>query len=173
MKAQFSEVGPMSDSLWRPVVLFLDLFICWEYLYVVESSIWGFWVCLRRTVQHVGSSSLLFRHHLLSDSLQTHGLQHARPPCPSPFPRICPGSWIGDAIWPSHPLSSPSPYSVSLFQHQGLFRVGCLHQLAKVLEPPDQGWNPCSLLWKHVVLTIGLPGKSQQSFGLIFLKKYI
>ena len=33
--------------------------------------------------------------------------------------------WVSDAIWPSHPLSSPSPLAFNLFQHQGLFqRVG-------------------------------------------------
>ena len=43
--------------------------------------------------------------------------------------------WIGDAIQPSHPLSSPSPPAVSLSQHQGLFQwVGCLHQVTEVLE---------------------------------------
>ena len=29
----------------------------------------------------------------MSDSLQPHGLQHARPPCPSPNPRVHPKSW--------------------------------------------------------------------------------
>ena len=29
--------------------------------------------------------------------------------------------WVGDAIQPSHPLSSPSPPAFSLSQHQGLF----------------------------------------------------
>ena len=42
---------------------------------------------------------------------------------------------VGDAIQPSHPLSSPSPPAFSLFQHQDLFhRVSSLHQVAKVLE---------------------------------------
>ena len=31
--------------------------------------------------------------------------------------------WVGDAIQPSHPLSSPSPPTFNLFQNQGLFRV--------------------------------------------------
>ena len=31
--------------------------------------------------------------------------------------------WIGDAIQPSHPLSSPFPPDVSLSQHQGFFPV--------------------------------------------------
>ena len=28
------------------------------------------------------------------DSLRPHGLQHARPPCPSPAPRVCPNSCL-------------------------------------------------------------------------------
>ena len=43
--------------------------------------------------------------------------------------------WVGDAIQPSHPLSSPSPSAFNLSQHQGLFKwVSSLHQAAKVLE---------------------------------------
>ena len=43
--------------------------------------------------------------------------------------------WVGDAIQPSHPLSSPSPPALNLSQHQGLFRwVRFSHQVAKVLE---------------------------------------
>ena len=42
---------------------------------------------------------------------------------------------VGDALQPSHPLSSPSPPTFNLFQHQGLFKwVSSLHQVAKVLE---------------------------------------
>ena len=54
------------------------------------------------------------------DSLQPHGLQHTRPTCPSPTPRVhsnsCP--WVGDAIHPSHPLLTPSPPAFNLSQHQ-------------------------------------------------------
>ena len=43
--------------------------------------------------------------------------------------------WVGDAIQPSHPLSSPSPPAFNLSQHQGLFQwVSSLDQVAKVLE---------------------------------------
>ena len=43
--------------------------------------------------------------------------------------------WVGDAIQPSHPLSSPSP-ALNLSQHQGLFQwvSSSPHQVAKVLE---------------------------------------
>ena len=41
----------------------------------------------------------------------------------------------GDAIMPSHPLSSPSPPALNLSQHQGLFKwVSSSHEVAKVLE---------------------------------------
>ena len=43
--------------------------------------------------------------------------------------------WVGDAIQPSHPLSSPSPPAFNLSQHQGLFQwVSSSHQGAKALE---------------------------------------
>ena len=43
--------------------------------------------------------------------------------------------WVGDAMKPSHPLSSPSPPAFNLSQHQGLFKwVSSSHQVAKVLE---------------------------------------
>ena len=43
--------------------------------------------------------------------------------------------WVGDAIQPSHPLSSPSPPVFNLSHHKGLFQwVSYSHQVAKVLE---------------------------------------
>ena len=78
---------------------------------------------------------LLFSSQVVSNSSQPHGLQHARLPCPSSSPWICPSWWICGAIQPSHPLSPASPSDFSLSQHQGLFQwVSCLHQEAKVLE---------------------------------------
>ena len=42
---------------------------------------------------------------------------------------------VGDAIQPSHPLSSPSFPAFNLSKHQGLFKwLSSLHQVAKVLE---------------------------------------
>ena len=43
--------------------------------------------------------------------------------------------WVGDAIQPSHPLSSPSPPAPNPSQHQSLFQwVNSLHEVDKVLE---------------------------------------
>ena len=55
--------------------------------------------------------SVQFSHSVLSDSLQPHELQHARPPCPSPTPGVhsnsCPPSrWCHPAV-----SSSVVPFS--------------------------------------------------------------
>ena len=82
-------------------------------------------------------SSVQFSHTVVSDSLQPHELQHARPPCPSPTPGV-PQTHVhrvGDAIQLSHPLSSPSPPVSNPSQHQALFQlVNSSHEVAKVLE---------------------------------------
>ena len=53
-------------------------------------------------------SSVQFNCSVMSESLWPHGLQHARPPCPSPTPRVysnsCPLSW-----W-CHPTISSSVF---------------------------------------------------------------
>ena len=49
---------------------------------------------------------------------------------------------VGDAIQPSHPLSSPSPPALNLSQHQGLYQwVGSLHHVAKGLELQHQSFQ--------------------------------
>ena len=49
---------------------------------------------------------------------------------------------VGDAIQPSHPLSSPSPPAFNLSQHQGLFQwVSSSHEVAKVLELQHQSFQ--------------------------------
>ena len=53
------------------------------------------------------------------------------------FPELAqtPVHRVGDAIQPSHPLSSPSPPAFNLSQHQGLFQwVSSSHQVTKVVE---------------------------------------
>ena len=68
--------------------------------------------------------SVQFSCSVVSDSLRSHRLQHARLPCPSPTPGVYLNSrpLSRDAIQPSHPLSSPSPPAFNLSQHQGLFQ---------------------------------------------------
>ena len=69
-------------------------------------------------------SSLQFSHSVVSDSLQPHESQHTRPPCPSPTTGVYEthAHQVGDAIQPSHPLSSPPLPAPNPSQHQGLFQ---------------------------------------------------
>ena len=82
-------------------------------------------------------SSVQFSCSVMSASLWPHGLQHARPTCPSPTPGVysnpCPLSqWCHPTI---SPLSVPSSPAFNLSQHQGLFKwVSSSHQVAIVLE---------------------------------------
>ena len=46
----------------------------------------------------------------MSDSLQPHGLQHARPPCPSLTPGVYPNSCLIDSVIPSNHLSLCHPF---------------------------------------------------------------
>ena len=57
-------------------------------------------------------------------TLQPHGLQHAKLPCPSHLLEFAQTHvhGISDAIQPSHPLSPLSPLGLNLSQHQGLFQ---------------------------------------------------
>ena len=59
----------------------------------------------------------------MSDSLQAHELQHARPPVHHQLLEFTQTHvhWFSDAIQPSNPLSSHSPPALNLSQHQGLF----------------------------------------------------
>ena len=70
-------------------------------------------------------SSVHFSHSVVSDSLQPHGLQHARLPCPSPTPRAysnsCPfHQWCHPTI-----SSSVIPFSSHLqsFPASGSFQM--------------------------------------------------
>ena len=87
--------------------------------------------------QFPGLHSVAFSRSVLSNTLQPHGLQLARLPCPSSTPRASSNSWTSSQCCHStiHLLLSPSPPAFNLSQHQGLFQwVSSLHQMAKVLE---------------------------------------
>ena len=83
-------------------------------------------------------------HHQLPKLAQTHG------------------PWIGDAIWPSHSLSSPSPPAFNLSRHQGLFQwVSSLHHVAKILTKDlidrvlGELWiEVCDIIQEAVIKTI-------------------
>ena len=95
-----------------------------------------------------------FSRSVMSDSLQPHELQHARPPCPSPTPGVhsnsCPSSrWCHPAISSSVvPFSSCSQYlpASESFPMSQLFIWGGqstgVSALASFLPKKSQGWSP-------------------------------
>ena len=99
-------------------------------------------------------SSVQFSHSVLSDSLQPHGLQHARPPCPLPTPEIylnsCPLSqWrhptISSSVIPFSSCSQSFPGSGS-FPMSQLFPSGGqsigVSASTSVLPMTTQDWSP-------------------------------
>ena len=105
---------------------------------------------------------LLFSCPLMSDSLWPHGLQHARSPCPSPSPGVCPSSlplhqWCLPAIFCFCPQSFPAwgtfPLS-ELFasddQNTGVSAI------ASVLPMTIQGWFLLRLTGLISLLSKGL-----------------
>ena len=99
-------------------------------------------------------SSIQFSPSVMSDSLQPHESKHARPPCPSPTPRVhlnsCPSSWwchpaISSSVVPfsSCPQSLPASESFPMTQ---LFAWGGqstgVSDLASVLPVNAQDWSP-------------------------------
>ena len=95
-----------------------------------------------------GSTPGLPVHHQLPEFNQTHV------------------HWVGDAVQPSHPLSSRSPPAPNPSQHQGLYQwVNSSHQVAKVLEfqLPHQSfqWTPRTDLLKDGL--VGFPCSPRDS----------
>ena len=111
-------------------------------------------------------SSVQFSCSVVSDSLQTHGLQHARPPCPTPtlgvYSNSCPLSqWCHPAI-----SSSVIPFSSCLqsLPVSGSFPMSQLFTLdgqsigpsASVLPVNIQDWFPLRLTGLISLLSKGL-----------------
>ena len=71
-------------------------------------------------------SSVQFSRSVRSNSLQPHGLQHVRPPCPSPTPRVYSNSMSIESVMPSNHLILCRPLlllpsffpSISVFSSQ-------------------------------------------------------
>ena len=74
-------------------------------------------------------NSVQFTCSVISDSLQPHESQHARPPCPSPTPGVYPNS-CPSSVMPSshlilcHPLLlPPTPRSIGVFSNESTLCV--------------------------------------------------
>ena len=102
-------------------------------------------------------SSVQFSCSVVSKSLQPHGLQHARLPCPSPSPGAysnpCPSSWwclpaISSSVVPFSSCSQSFPttgsFLMSQFFTSGGQNIG-VSASASVLLMNIQGWFPLGL----------------------------
>ena len=137
--------------------------IKWQSLYFVNLTFTlnchvGLWFFQKvQFFSSLGYSLVQFSHSVMSDSLQLHGLQHARPPCPSPTPRIysnrCPLSqWcyptISSSVVPfsscpqSLPASGSFPMS-QLFPWSGQ-SIG-VSASTSVFPMNAQDWSPLGL----------------------------
>ena len=111
-------------------------------------------------------SSVQFSHSVPFDSLRPHGLQHARPPCPSPTPRVysnsCPLSWwchltISSSVIPFSSCLQSFPASGS-FPMSQLFALGgqSIEDSAAVLLINIWGWFPLGFIGLISLLSKGL-----------------
>ena len=84
----------------------------------------------------------------MSDSLQPHGLQHARLPCPSPPPRACSNSCLSSHLTLCRPLFLlPLIFpSIMVFSNESALLIRCQSIVASasvsVLPLNSQGWFP-------------------------------
>ena len=87
----------------------------------------------KKAVVHMRSGifvSVQFSHSVVSDSLQPHESQHARPPCPSPTPGVYSNPTrsfrSGYRLFQGHPLK------LSNLGKSGLLQVHFLHKVCVV-----------------------------------------
>ena len=112
--------------------------------------------------------SLLFRHHIMSNPLWPHGLQHTRLPCPSPSPGVCLSScplnrWCHPTISSSVTLFS---FCLQSFLASGSFPMSQVFASgdqsigasasAWVLPKSIRGWFPLKLTGLISLLSKGL-----------------
>ena len=108
-----------------------------------------------------------FSHSVMPDSLRPHGLQHARPPCPSPTLGACsnshPLSWwchatISSSVIPFsclQPFPASRSFPISQFFTSGGQSIG-VSASALVLPMNIQEWFPLGLIGLISLLSKGL-----------------
>ena len=98
--------------------------------------------------------SVQFSHSVMSNSLRLHGLQPAKPPCPSPAPRVYPNS-CPLSVWCHSTISSavvPLSSCLQSFPASGSFPISQLwtwggqnigvSAVTSVLPMNTQDWSP-------------------------------
>ena len=114
-------------------------------------------ICFLSVYNKLPQTSVQFSHSVVSNLLWPHGLQHTRPPCPSPTPGVysnsCPLTWwchptISSSVIPFSPCLQSFPASGS-FLKSWLFTTGghsiAASASASVLPMNIQDWFPLGL----------------------------
>ena len=85
----------------------------------------------------LNNESVQFSCSVVSDSLRPHELQHIRPPCPSPTLESTQTHVhrVGDAIHPSHPLSSPYYHVKQKVNNGEMFKCTGNQKMTSVTAP--------------------------------------
>ena len=127
----------MCQSLWQFPLQYFYWF--WEVIWVPNLP------------RHSSRISVQFSHSVVSDFLPPHGLQHARPPCPSPTPRVyansCPLSQWCHLIPCCPLLLQPLMFiSIRIFSNESVLRTGgqSMGVSASTSDLPmnTQDWSP-------------------------------
>ena len=87
-------------------------------------------------------SSVQFSCSVVSNSLQPHGLQHARPPCPSPTPRVYSDSCLLSRR--CHPTISSSVFP---FSHLQIFPASGSFQMSQLFASGGQNIEVSASTW--------------------------
>ena len=120
------------------------------------------------------NSSVQFSQSVVSDCLQPHGLQQARPPCPSPTPRVYSNSTSIESVMPSNHLILCHP--LLLMPSSGT-QIKDIHAPSLILSvasaapcPPDtcvfnlsvvsRSLQPCALWPARLLCPWDFPGKN-------------
>ena len=141
---------------------------CWATREAKKTPL-GMIQTLEKRKRSLQFSSVQFSHSVMSESLWTHGLQHTRPPCPSPPLRVysnpCPLSqWchptISSSVIPflSHLHSFPASgsFQMSLLLTWGGQSIG-VSASASVLPMNTQDWSPLGWTGWISLQSKGLP----------------
>ena len=122
---------------------------CFQFFSVINATIMKFFLLKQAQILKM----LQFSRSVVSDSLQPHGLQHTRSPCPSPTPGVysnsCPLSWwchptISSSVIPfSHlqPFPALGSFQMSQFFASGSQSIG-VSASTSILPMNIPNWFP-------------------------------
>ena len=98
---------------------------CWWEWKLMQPLWWTVWRFLKKIKHRTSINSVQFSRSVMSKSLWPHGLQHTKPPCPSPTPGVYSNSSLLSRWCPPTILSSVFPFSSRLqsFPASGSFQI--------------------------------------------------